>query len=151
MSPHAVPHCMSYRSAGATMRNHVTSGPIILSSFCAVLECWQAWTSPRSALWPQKWTKRDACDQIVDLWQQIHQLFRTNGLFVWDYDLNLVLFRRLCFSVFRGFPVIQNDFQHIWVRVCRYNGDAGILSCRSGDSKTSKSCMTNWKNVRQHD
>lgn len=44
--------------------------PVILSSFCAVLECWQAWTSPRSALWAQQWTKRDACDQIdaVDRW-----------------------------------------------------------------------------------
>ena len=42
------------------------------SLFCAVLECWQAWTSPRSALWAQQWTKRDACDQIVNLWQQKH-------------------------------------------------------------------------------
>lgn len=121
------------------------------SLFCAVLECWQAWTSPRSALWAQQWTKRDACDQIVNLWQQTHELFRTNGLFVCDYHLNLVLFRCLCLSVFRGFSVIQNGYQHIWMRVCWYNGDAGILSCRSGDSKTSKSCMTNWKNVRQHD
>lgn len=145
---------MSHRSAGVTMRHHVTSGPVIR---CFV-QCWSAGvlagldiSQVSSVSTAQQWTKRDACDQIVNLWQQTHELFLTNGLFVCDYDLNLVLFRSLCLSVFRGFSVIQNGYQHIWVRVCWYNGDAGILSCRSGDSKTSKSCMTNWKNVRQHD